>query len=378
MSASSKPSATPGNNVLTITASTGSYTVEIESHAFPRSLSSLDQPVIIADEFFRTALSPATPSAIFVPAHETNKSLDASPAYIEQLRKNGANRQTHLVAVGGGIIQDISAFIASVYMRGLSWSYVPTTILAMVDSCIGGKSSINVGPYKNLVGTFHPPQRILIDPALAQTLPPNQRASGLIEAAKIAFCRGVDEQDQDSFARYLSFNPSASMSTESLQLVILNSLRAKKWFIEIDEFDKKERLLLNFGHTFGHAIEGASHYAIPHGIAVGLGILCALAFQRQRGIDYTAAPRVAQLEAHLMQMIHALPDLNHHLQSLSLDEILERIASDKKHTTTHYTLVLVTPAGEVFLDRVPRTPATDTRLQQAVRTMITSVEKTSA
>jgi len=377
MSASSRPPAIPGKNVLTVTASTGSYNVEIECHAFPRSLSTLDRPVIIADEFFRATLAPAIPSAIFVPAHETNKSLDASPAYIEQLRKNGANRQTHLVAVGGGIIQDLSTFIASVYMRGLSWSYVPTTILAMVDSCIGGKSSINVGPYKNLVGTFHPPQRILIDPALAQTLPPDQQASGLIEAAKICFCRGIDEQNQDSFARHVSFNPSASMSTEALQQLILNSLSAKKWFIEIDEFDKKERLLLNFGHTFGHAIEGASHYAIPHGIAVGLGILCALTFQRQRGINYSAAPRVAQLEAHLMQMIHALPNLNRRLKSLSLDEILERIASDKKHTTTHYTLILVSPAGDVFLDRVPRTPATDTHLQQAVRTMITSVEKTA-
>jgi 3-dehydroquinate synthase len=372
MSASSSPITPPEQNVIDITASTGSYTVEIASHTFPQSLSTLNHPVIIADEFFRSTLAPSAPSAIFVPALETNKSLDASPVYIEQLRKAGANRQTHLVAIGGGIIQDISAFIASVYMRGLTWSYVPTTILAMVDSCIGGKSSINVGPYKNLVGTFHPPQRILIDPALAQTLPVDQRASGLIEAAKICFCRS-----EQSFSRYLSVNPSPNISPEALQLIILESLLAKKWFIEIDEFDKKERLLLNFGHTFGHAIEGASHYAIPHGIAVGLGVLCALAFQRQRGIDLSTAPRVAQLETYLMQMVHALPDLNDHLKSLSLDEILERIASDKKHTTTHYTFILVAPSGEVFLDRVPRTPETDTQLQQAVRTMIDSVQKSS-
>jgi 3-dehydroquinate synthase len=367
---------------LTITASTGSYSVEIESNAFLRSLSSLNHSSIIADEFFRTTIAPATPKAIFIEALETNKSLDASPALIEQLRKAGANRQTHLVAVGGGIIQDVSAFIASVYMRGLDWSYVPTTILAMVDSCIGGKSSINVGPYKNLVGTFHPPQRILIDPALAQTLPADQRASGLIEAAKICFCRGVDETGQDSFARHVSYHPSPNMTTESLQQVILNSLLAKKWFIEIDEFDKKERLLLNFGHTFGHAMEGASHYAIPHGIAVGLGVLCALNFQRQRGVDYSAAPRVAQLEQHLHHMVHALPDLIQHLQSLSLDEILERMASDKKHTATHYSLILVTPSGEVILDRVHRTPETDAQLRQAIQTMIQTttgtIEKHSA
>jgi 3-dehydroquinate synthase len=366
MSESSNP--TPSR--LTIDASTGSYTVEIESHAFQRSLAGLQNPVIIADEFFRPIIAP---SAIFIPALETNKSLDASPAHIEQLRKDGANRQTHLVAVGGGIIQDLSAFIASVYMRGLAWSYVPTTILAMVDSCIGGKSSINVGPYKNLVGTFHPPQRILIDPALAHTLPTDQRASGLIEAAKICFCRGPE-----SFEKHLSYNPSPDITTESLQQVILNSLLAKKHFIEIDEFDKKERLLLNFGHTFGHAIEGATHYAIPHGIAVGLGILCALAFQRRRGIDYSSAPRVAHLEQHLHQMVHALPGLNRHLQSLSLDEVLERMASDKKHTTTQYTLILVAPTGEVILDRIPRTAETDADLKQAIQTMIDAVQISSA
>jgi 3-dehydroquinate synthase len=369
---------TAATNHLSIAASTGSYTVEIESKAFLRFLSAQGQSSVLADEFFRAGITSEANSAIFIPALESNKSLDASPALIEQLRKAGANRQTHLVAVGGGIIQDLSAFIASVYMRGLSWSYIPTTVLSMVDSCIGGKSSINVGPYKNLVGTFHPPQRIFIDPALAQTLPTEQRASGLIEAAKICFCRGVDETGRDSFAHYLSCEPTPNISTESLQQVIVASLQAKKWFIEIDEFDKKERLLLNFGHTFGHAMEGASHYAIPHGIAVGLGILCALAFQRQSGIEYSSAPRVGQLEQHLHRMVQALPNLSQQLQSLSLDEILERIASDKKHTTTHYTLILVASTGEVILERVPRTSETDQRLKQAVQTMIGVIEKFAA
>ena len=137
-------------------------------------------------------------------------------------------------------------------MRGIAWSYMPTTVLAMVDSCVGGKSSINVGPYKNLVGTFHPPKQIDIDPLLATTLASEQIAAGLIEAAKICFCRGPA-----SFAEYLGQEPGVGMGTQALEHVILTSLLAKKHFIEIDEFDKKERLLLNFGHTFGHAIEGA-------------------------------------------------------------------------------------------------------------------------
>jgi len=253
--------------------------------------------------------------------------------------------------------------VTSIYMRGIPWSYDPSTVLAMVDSCIGGKSSINVGPYKNLVGTFHPPNPILIDPTLAETLPRDQFASGLIEAAKICFCRGPE-----SFASHLACEPSTAMNTGALERLIVNSLLAKKHFIEIDEFDKKERLLLNFGHTFGHAIEGASHYGIPHGIAVGLGILCSLTFQRERGIDFGGTPRVAVLEAHLDEMIRTLPGLREQLQSLHFADILNRFASDKKHTRTHYTLILVSASGEVVLEQVPR--SIDSQIERCIAATI--------
>ena len=325
-----------------INASTGSYEVTVARGLFAASIAQMGHASIVADEFFQPQLH-AT-NTLFLAASEEEKSLDRAPALIEKLRGGGANRSTHLVAVGGGVIQDISAFVASVYMRGVAWSYVPTTVLAMVDSCIGGKSSINVGPYKNLVGTFHPPQRIYIDPALAETLPRDQFASGLIEAAKICFCRG-----SECFERYLSHNPSITMSTEALEGVILESLHAKKHFIEIDEFDKKERLLLNFGHTFGHALEGASHYGIPHGIGVGLGILCSLAFQRSRGVDYSGAPIVAGLTTHLDQLIRTLPGLRDELLKLDLTDILDRFASDKKHSPGKFALILVATNGEVVM-----------------------------
>jgi 3-dehydroquinate synthase len=348
-----------------IQASNANYSVHIESHAFERYLATFDSAVILADEFFQTRFAGNGSSVIFAEASETIKSLDASPAIIEKIRKAGANRQTHLVAVGGGILQDISAFIASVYMRGLQWSYVPTTVLAMVDSCIGGKSSINVGPYKNLVGTFHPPARVLIDPALAQTLPEDQQSSGLIEAVKICFCRG-----QESFDRHLSYAPRAGMDIESLEHVIVNSLLAKKWFIEIDEFDKKERLLLNFGHTFGHAIEGASHFAISHGIAVGLGIICALEFERQRGVSYNASPRVKLLEDHLDGMLRPVPGLSDHLKALSLDNVLERFESDKKHGPDNYTLILVAESGDVILQKIAKSSQVQARVKRAIQTMV--------
>ncbi len=345
---------------ITINSSTGSYDVFVAEGNFAESMSRVDDAHILADEFFRTHFhnSPANP--IFIEASEQAKSLDRMPTVIEQLRAAGVNRTHRLVAIGGGVIQDIASFVASVYMRGLQWDYFPTTVLAMVDSCIGGKSSINVGPYKNLVGTFHPPQRIFIDPALAQTLPADQFASGLIEAAKITFVRGPE-----SFDEHLACMPSTTMPTERLEELILNSLLAKKHFIEIDEFDKKERLLLNFGHTFGHSIEGASHYAIPHGIAVGLGIQCSIWFQRDRGVILDDPRMLPDFEEHLDELIRTLPDLRERLQAIDLDDVMERFASDKKHTTGRYTLILIAASGAVVLEQIVRTAELEARIRHA-------------
>jgi 3-dehydroquinate synthase len=350
---------------IAIQSATGSYTVEIEIGSFATGLSRLAGMAFLADAFFTPQFASAEVNAIFIEATEKNKSLDASPAIIEELRKAGANRQTELVAVGGGIIQDLSAFIASVYMRGLKWSYVPTTVLAMVDSCIGGKSSINVGPYKNLVGTFHPPLRVWIDPALAETLPDDQKASGLIEAAKICFCHG-----EESFARHLSYGPSVRMNAQALGLTIVNSLNSKKWFIEVDEFDKKERLLLNFGHTFGHAIEGATHFAVAHGIAVGLGILCAIEFERQRGVSYAGVDRVRQLEEHLHAMISEVPDLATPIAAMDVEDVIERFGSDKKHGPGSYTLILIAESGDVELLKIEKTAQATNDVARAIETIV--------
>ena len=242
---------------------------------------------------------------------------------------------------------------------------IPTTVLAMVDSCIGGKSSINVGPYKNLVGTFHPPQRVLIDPVLAETLPDDQKASGLIEAAKICFCKG-----EEAFARHISYGPSVKMSVEALEQVIVNSLLAKKWFIEIDEFDKKERLLLNFGHTFGHAIEGATHFAVSHGIAVGLGVLCAIEFERQRGVSYADVARVRLLEEHLHAMISEVPNLAEPMSAMDAGEVIERFGSDKKHGPGHFTLILIADNGDVVLRKIAKTTQVTADVERAIRTIV--------
>ena len=348
-----------------VSAESGGYGIIVRPGLFPGILIEHPDAVVFADEYFAAILRRNGITPISINAAETAKSLDAVAPVIEQMRRRGANRQTQLLVVGGGIVQDLATFIASIYMRGLTWCYVPTTLLSMVDSCIGGKSSINVGPYKNLVGTFHPPKTVLVDPHLAATLSTEQIVSGLVEAAKICFCRG-----EDAFVRYLSCNPSAALPVDTAEKIIVESLRAKKWFIEIDEFDKKERMLLNFGHTFGHAIEGASHFHISHGIAVGLGILCALEFERRSGANYSAAPRVRSLEDHLNVLLRQVPNLNKELRALQVDEVVERFESDKKHSPEHFTLILISGTGEVVLTKLQKSAAVRNRIRSAVNAIV--------
>jgi len=344
-----------------IESSTGGYAVEIGTGLFQQVLQAKSRDIVIADDRFIPELKLASVPALAVPANELTKSLDALTDLILQLRQMGANRQTRLVAVGGGVVQDVATFIASVYMRGVEWVYMPTTVLAMVDSCIGGKSSINVGAYKNLIGTFHPPAKVMIDPALALTLTDEQRVSGLIEAAKICYCRGFEH-----FQEYLQCEPRAAMTEKQMETVIIASLHAKKWFIEIDEFDKKERLLLNFGHTFGHAIESASHFRIVHGIAVGIGIQCAIELGRELGTSYADTQSVTRLEAHLGDLLSGIPGLGKEVKGLSMAEILRSFEGDKKHKTDSYTAILPAESGAIELISLRRTEQTMRTIQAAI------------
>ena len=170
----------------------------------------------------------------------------------------------------------------------------------------------------------------------------------------------------------MRFGPSVEVGSEALEGLILNSLESKRWFIEIDEFDRNERLLLNFGHTFGHAMEGASHYAIAHGIGVGLGIECAMAMQERAGVSYHGAPQVARLREHLRAMIGADATVRSTLPTLDLTDVLDRIGSDKKHGKDFYTFILIAPDGRVERTQLPRAAETLDRARTAVQQVIES------
>lgn len=350
-----------------ISASTGSYGVRIEPQSLASLLAEAGDRVFIVDAFLEAQVRAAGIDPIVIVADEPAKSLDRMTDVIVGLRERRATRATTLIAVGGGIVQDIAAFTASIYMRGIDWIYVPTSLLSMVDSCIGGKSSINVGPYKNLVGTFHPPVQVLIDPVLTGTLNAEQHAAGLIEAAKICFCRGPA-----AFSYYAGLESSARADVEPLAALIYHSLLSKKWFIEIDEFDRGERLLLNFGHTFGHAIETASDFAVSHGIAVGLGMLIALDLGETLGRKYGSVENVARLRAHILELLNLVPGLPAALRNTAMPRLMEAFRSDKKHNRQNYAVIVVTETGNVERLMLPRDAASDTIIEHAFREALES------
>jgi 3-dehydroquinate synthase len=245
-------------------------------------------------------------------------------------------------------------------MRGLTWSYLPTTMLSMADSCIGGKSSINVGKYKNLVGMIYPPEEVLIDPDFAQTLSDEQFVEGLCEAVKICFCRG-----NEAFNHYIACKAGPGMSGKALEDVLGLTLEAKRWFIEIDEFDKAERLLLNFGHTFGHAIESATNFRVSHGCAVGMGMLCAIAMGKRLGRDYSAVPRVGQLRDHTEGLLANVPEKQIRLAGVTAEQCFELCRSDKKHEKDNFVFIGIAADGSVERMRLPKTTANQALLTGA-------------
>jgi 3-dehydroquinate synthase len=332
-----------------ISSSTGRYSVEVGTGLLTRTLARYPDAIIICDSNLSRYLPETATAPIYIEAVEANKSLEAAPGVIVALRQRNANRNTHLVVIGGGIIQDLSTLAASIYMRGISWTYLPSTLLGMVDSCIGGKSSINVGGYKNLVGNFYPPREILIDTAFIETLNAEMVVGGLYEAAKICYARGYED-----FLEYLGEKPGYPMDAPRAEAVIAKSLTTKKWFIEIDEFDNKERLLLNFGHTFGHAMEAATNFGISHGIAVGVGMLIAIDYAKRRGeLSVLGLERTGELAKHVKAMLGqgqnsvvAAP------LTLSIETVLEKFRHDKKHRTDGYRVVI--PRADGGLELVPQ------------------------
>lgn len=272
-----------------------------------------------------------------VEATEEQKSYEQLAPVISRLIERGMRRNSTLCVVGGGVLQDIGCFVASILHRGLRWELVPTTLLAQCDSCIGSKSSLNIGSFKNQLGTFYPPHHVWLAFSVLRTLSPDEIRSGLGEAIKLHLIAGEPE-----WTRLRDRLSRAPRDPVDLGPVILDSLRIKKPFIEQDEFDRGIRNVLNYGHTFGHAYESTTHYAIPHGIAVILGMSTATFISERLGL----APAGHFREIDVVLRPYYEP-YQRELATVGGEALCSALSRDKKNTGSGLTCILTGGAGKM-------------------------------
>jgi 3-dehydroquinate synthase len=299
------------------------------------------------------------PHTIVIEALEENKSIEKTIPVIERLVQDKVRRNHVLVAIGGGIIQDITCFIASTLLRGLEWRFVPTTLLAQADSCIGSKSSINLGATKNILGTFNPPREIFICPRFLDTLEQKDIHSGVGEIIKVHAIDGAASYDK------LAADFDRLFSERAVLLhYIRSALLIKQRYIEQDEFDQGIRNIFNYGHSFGHAVESATHYGVPHGIAVTIGMDMANFISARRGM----------LPAEHYRRMHPVLRSNYRdyaATRIPLDEMLAALMKDKKNTST--MLGLIFPIGQnAAIERVQVAP--DEQFREDCRQFIAEMQ----
>ena len=261
---------------------------------------------------------------ILFDAGEATKTLSASERLLKHLLGVGFKRGQRILCIGGGTIQDLVSFTASILYRGVQWDFIPTTLLAQCDSCIGSKTSINFNGFKNILGGFHPPQNVIIDTSLLAYLSPSEIRSGIGEMLHY-------------FILYHEFSLAKELveakSVTDLGPYIQASLSLKKQMIEKDEFDKGERNLFNYGHTFGHAIEVESDYAVNHGQAVTMGMRIANKLSLKHGLIDQSLYDLSESILH-----KNMPDY----KIQSEQRFLDALRRDKKNTDGRLTCILLT------------------------------------
>lgn len=278
-------------------------------------------------------------------AGEVQKSLASATQLYDALVDLPADRRTLIVAVGGGVIGDLAGFVAATYARGIPLLMVPTTLLAMVDSSVGGKVGVNHPRAKNMIGAFHQPVGVYIDVATLNTLPEREFRSGLAEVVKYGVILDAD------FFRYLeqTIEPILKRDPEAIQRIVVRSCELKAKIVEQDEREETDiRAKLNYGHTFAHAFETAGGYATwLHGEAVAAGMACASRLAERRGL---IGPDATERQIRLLQAF-SLPIAP---KAWPIDDLLATMRKDKKAIGGQLRFILPTRLGEVALfDDVP-------------------------
>jgi 3-dehydroquinate synthase len=269
---------------------------------------------------------------IAVAPGEASKGIPTLLSLTDRLTAFGADRQSALIALGGGVVGDLAGFAASIYMRGIPVIQVPTTLLAQVDSSIGGKTGVDTPAAKNLLGTFHQPKAVFIDVAFLQMLPDAILRSGLAEVIKYGV---IDSPDLLDDLEEAAAAKDGLREPLFLERIVTNACRIKKQLVESDEKDRGIRRILNFGHTIGHAVEASSGYGLSHGESVAIGMAAATRLsEKLHGLSSADASRITAL-IRAVGLSDRLP------AGMDPEEIRLRLALDKKKEggATHYVLL---------------------------------------
>jgi 3-dehydroquinate synthase len=274
-------------------------------------------------------------TCIVVPAGEQHKNQGTIDHIINELIAARADRETFIAGVGGGVVTDMAGYAASVYMRGLPFGFVPTSILAMVDACIGGKNGIDVGLYKNMVGTIRQPEFILYDIAFLQTLPDEEWINGFAEIIKHACIKDMAMFEMLEQHRWQDFKNDAVL----LAALIERNIAVKAGVVLNDEFEKGERKLLNFGHTIGHAIENL--YTLPHGHAVSIGmVMASVISEEMNGFHSDQRERITALLHRYNLPVTIAADK---------EKIMEVLLMDKKRAGDMVNFILLDQIGRAII-----------------------------
>jgi 3-dehydroquinate synthase len=274
-------------------------------------------------------------SVLFLPPGEQHKRFSQVERLATELSSAGADRSSLLIAFGGGIIGDIGGFLAAIYMRGIDYIQMPTTLLAQVDSSVGGKTGVNLSTGKNLIGSFHHPSAVFADVDILRTLPPRELRAGLFESIKAGIIR------EPSLFRFLERERDAILACDptALKRVVSSSVAMKAEVVGIDERESGLRMILNFGHTIGHAIEAATGYKkLLHGEAIAWGMLSALHISRSRAL--LPEKDAARIEI-LIRVYGPLPRFR-----ARVPELLAAAGRDKKNRSGARRFVLTTGIGK--------------------------------
>jgi len=273
---------------------------------------------------------------IFLNACEDSKSYIQIGETIEEIISSGFSKNNRLIAIGGGITQDITSFSSSIMFRGVDWIFFPTNLLTQCDSCIGSKTSVNLGQYKNQLGGFHPPRKIFIDMSFCGTLDIKEICSGLGEMMHYFLVDGSIEP-----VTFIDTIKKAKNDIATLQDLVWKSLSIKKKMIELDEFDQGPRNVFNYGHTFGHALEAATKFAVPHGIAVAYGIDLANIISAKKGLINISVRN--DIRPMLHEICSAMP-----IPPFDIDAYFEALKRDKKNIGSEVKVILTRGLGEMF------------------------------